>query len=302
MNLIYQTSVGEDKVYNEIEKISRMSFEKYAEIVDADYLLMKRRKLTIGNGCRNSLYFESLAPIFDEKLDVYDKILVADIDVVCNTEDNIFELSDASVYGVNEADTISNKKWGVEDYRCVGEWDYDEEVYQRYVDKFRKHGMPYKRSAINDPVGARYASKLFSLQSGVLVWTREARQKARLEFDNWNEFCYPVPKDPNDLSSSDQPFITGSLLKYGFDIECINFRWNDNPENYIKPQSEMDSIKFAHYAGSAAKKQMIQHARLGWFKMVEGYTCDTLPEFKLTNRVKVWPGGVRNDGIYKFLK
>ena len=296
MNLVYQFQVGDNEIYKELEKISSTSFKKYAEDIGASYKLENKRNLTKGHGCKNSLYFESLSPIFDEAYDVYDKILIADIDVVCNTTDNIFEVSDAEVYGVNEADAVSNKEWGVEDYRCVGEWDYNEEVYQKYVDKFEKHGYPYQRSAIGE-LGARYASKLLSLQAGVIVWTREARIEARKRFDDWQEFCYPAPKDSNDLTCSDQPYITGNLLKNNFDIECIDFRWNDNPENYINPKKEMHLIKFAHYGGKKCKKQMIEHANRGWFDKIKDYKG---PRFKLTKRVRFWSGGVQQEWPVQF--
>lgn len=290
MNLIYQFQIGNDKIYQELAKISGQSFSKYAKTVGAEYELVNERNLTKGHGCKNSLYFESLSPIFDEKYDVYDKILIADIDVICNTDDDIFDVSDADVYGVNEADTISNKEWGVEDYRCVGEWDHNDDVYQKYVDKFEQHGYPYQRSAIGE-LGAKYSSKLLSLQAGVIVWTKEARKEARKRFDDWEDFCYPAPKDSDDLTCSDQPYIIGNLLKNNFEIECIDFRWNDNPENYINPQQELKGdIKFAHYSGSDAKKQMIEHASRGWMKLVTDYKYKH--SFPLTRRVRFWPGGV----------
>ncbi len=247
-------------LYQEVASISRESFEIYAEEIGCEYMFSDERVYTEGHGCATSALFECLRVIYDPYFDQFDKVLFADADIVVNTKENIFDVSDAEVYGVLESDIIIPNKDG-----GYNAWDYDDTVYQNWADKFKMHDCPIVPSL---GVGKKYDSKFTIMNTGVVVWTKEARLKARKVFEDWQPWCYPKmlgehTKVHDNSLRNDQPFISAQLTKHNFDIESIDQSWNDTPPHYRGELTHETAInnghcKFLHYTGGHHKSTMIE--------------------------------------------
>lgn len=251
-------------VYKEVAAISRESFEMYAEEIGCEYMYSDERVTSVGYEYdSNSALFECLRVIYDPYFDQFDKVLYADTDIVVNTKENIFEVSDAEVYGVLESDIKTECEGG------YNSWDFRDSAYSDYKEKFQMHNCPIIPSF---GIGYNYDSKIVIFNTGVVVWTKEARLKARKLFDSWQEWMDPKIIDPDAKIHhcsicNDQPFISAQLMKYDFDVESIDQSWNDTPPHYKNPQQWIDSgkCKFLHYTGGDYKIEMLDLFKKGKF-------------------------------------
>lgn len=234
-------------LYEEVAKISRESFEKYAERIDAAHIYSNRRVATEGHGCSTSLLHECarvwLDPIFDE----YDNLLFADTDIVVNTDENIFDLmeSGADVYGVLESDFVTASGGG------YNSWDGPGDTYDNFCRKFSLHDCP-----IVPVMPPNRPSKITIMNTGVVLWTKEARLRARELFLPWEEWCYTG--DFHMSIMNDQPYISAQLMKHDFDIETIDQTWNDSP-HYATEEEFFQKARFCHYTGGEWKVDMVRH-------------------------------------------
>jgi hypothetical protein len=103
------------------------------------------------------------------------------------------------------------------------------------------------------------------LNSGVLVWSKEARLKARERFDDWREWLYEGPQKSLPIML-DQPWINAQLMKHDIEIEGISQVWNDTPTHYSDRDKAFES-NFLHYTGGNNKLTLIEHYHEGFFKI-----------------------------------
>lgn len=279
-NIIFQYLVVDDAVdergdingrkrselYKEMADISRTSFEKYADIIGCEYMYSDERVFTKDKGYpqdSTALLFECLRVVYDPYFDQFDKVLFADTDIVVNTKENIFDISDAEVYGVLESDIRTEVDGG------YNAWDFKESIYLDYVEKHDMHNCPIIPSF---GIGTKFDSKITIMNTGVVVWTKEARLRARELFDDWEPWCCPDKFDPNakvhhTSIRNDQPFISAQFMKHDFDIESVDQKWNDTPTHYNDPQHWIDTGKsyFLHYTGGDQKAIMVDLYHKGKF-------------------------------------
>mgnify|MGYP000890022863 FL=1 len=300
MNLIYQRFVDKSRtskvqpesssseygpdvqsvndLYHDMILVSTESFRNYAKIIGAEYEFDNSpESMTIG-GHRHSasVYFEWLEIIYDPEYDKYDKIAVFDLDVVANTKENIFEASDADVYGVNEAD------YRVRHPQCAP-WDADERVCNIYRDKMERSGFKMIGSVAGQR-GAYTTSKYMHMQGGMMVFSREGRIRAREEFSDWMDWLYEDNErntDPHQRVNClyyDDAYVSVNVTNLGFNYETISPLWLDNPL-YVQPwvnppSSDCYEIKFPHFNGIREKRWMLQWALQQEFNLVTNYISD----------------------------
>ena len=235
------------ELYKKVADISRESFQNYAKKIGAKHFYSDERVATKGHGCSTSLLHECarvwLDPIFDE----YDNLLFADTDIVVNTDENIFDLmeSGADVYGALESDFVTASGGG------YNSWDYKESTYNDFCRKFAMHDCP-----IVPVMPPNRPSKIMIMNTGVVLWTKEARLRARETFMNWEDWCYSG--DFHMSIMNDQPYISAQLMKHDFDVETIDTTWNDSP-HYASEEEFFEKSKFCHYTGGEWKVDMIRH-------------------------------------------
>ena len=234
-------------LYKDVADISRTSFEEYAKKIGATHIYSDERVATKGHGCSTSLLHECARVWLDPMFDQYDNLLFVDTDIVVNTEENIFDVmeSGAEVYGVLESDFVTADGGG------YNSWDSNEENYMNFCRKFELHDCP-----IVPVMPPNRKSKLMIMNTGVVLWTKEARLRARNEFMNWEDWCYTG--DFHMSIMNDQPYISAQLMKHDFDVETIDTTWNDSP-HYASEHEFFENARFCHYTGGEWKVDMVRH-------------------------------------------
>jgi hypothetical protein len=265
-------------LYHDMILVSTESFRNYAKSIGAEYEFDDNpESMTIG-GHRHSasVYFEWLEIIYDPEYDKYDKIAVFDLDIVANTKENIFEASDADVYGVNESD------YRMRHNECAP-WDEDERVSNLYRDKIERSGFKMIGSVAGIR-GACTTSKYMHLQGGMMVFSREGRIRAREEFSDWKDWLYEDGVCNNDPQQRvnclyyDDAYVSVNVTNLGFNYETISPLWMDNPLHIAPwvnpPSSDCYGIKFPHFRGFLEKRWMLQWALQQEFALVTKYISD----------------------------
>lgn len=273
-NPFLEKKVPRTEVYSEMAEISRKSFEIYAEHLGCQYMFSDEKWLTRGHSHGTSPLFELLRIIYDPMFDQYDDILFADIDIVVNTKDNIFEQNpnNHEIFGVLESDVIIDRDQPNPTNPVTAggynSWDYDINNKAWMNEKFNMHDCP-----VVPTVGypSMRNSSIFIYNTGVLVWTKRARLKARKLFDPWQHWLYPkitnIKAVQHHMSvMCDQPYISAQLMKHDFDVGLLTQTWNDTPVHYEDPmewvrQENSRSCNMLHFTGGNHKCTMIE-----WYK------------------------------------
>lgn len=270
-NLIFQCIVLNDDVdktrgkigdrkrsdlYKEMAAISSQSFQIYAEKVNADYKFSTEQFVSLGHEDYRTFFFEVLRTIYDESFDDYDKVLFVDADVIANTNQNIFDLHTGDVSGVLESDILTELGGS------YSTWDSRESSFIQILNKFESFGCP--PLPVFEP---NVPSRLTVLNSGVLVWSREARIAAREVFDDWKDWLYYDEEEPLWLKL-DQFFVSCQLVKNDFELNFLPQTWNDTPCHYNDVMTGMKS-NFLHYTGGDYKLELVNHYNRKLFKLFE---------------------------------
>ena len=280
MNLIFQYMIVDERcdqrgpipevkdrkrseVYKQCADESAHSFGLYARKIGVDHIYSTEGEYINRFESLSStiLLFEVLRIIYDRDFDKYDKILFADTDIICNTEENIFDLcNEKDVYGVLESDIGNGKvKHGI-----YNTWDRSEKSYNDIVSMYERNDVPICPAIPNE--NSVYPSKVFMMNTGVMVWSRDARLRAREVFDDWYSWYKDGVKNNAPFwCMNDQPFISGQLMKHGFSIGNLPQTWNDSPPHYDSWDDWKDQ-NFLHYTGGFGKKQLIDDVWFGAFK------------------------------------
>ena len=247
------------KIYSECADISRKSFEIYADKIGADYLYSDQAVYTKDEYERDTTVclFECLRLIYDPIFDEYDNVFFADTDIVVNTDESIFDIHEGDVTGVLESDIRTASGGG------YNGWDYKESTYNDQVRKFEHHGIP-----ITPAMPPNRPSKIQIMNTGVVVWSKQARLRAREVFDDWKEWYFEGPQIHMSLMN-DQPYLSGQFVKHDFDLNLIlDQTWNDSP-HYATEDEFFEKAKMCHYTGGEWKVDMINHYHENKFKIFE---------------------------------
>lgn len=247
------------KIYSECADISRKSFEIYADKIGADYLYSDQAVYTKDEYERDATVclFECLRLIYDPIFDEYDNVFFADTDIVVNTDESIFDIHEGDVTGILESDIRTASGGG------YNGWDYKESTYNDQVRKFEHHGIP-----ITPAMPPNRPSKIQIMNTGVVVWSKQARLRARKVFDNWKEWYFEGPQMHMSLMN-DQPYLSGQFVKHDFDLNLIlDQTWNDSP-HYETEEEFFEKAKMCHYTGGEWKVDMIRHYQEKKFKIFE---------------------------------
>jgi len=253
------------QLLKESSEISRKSFEIYAKEIGCEYMFSDEKVFTHNEKNYFADMYECLRVIYDPYFDQFDNVLFLDSDIVANTKKNIFDLvhDEAEIYGVLESDIkVGDGEGG------YNAWDYDKKIFNSYVSKFNFHDVPLVPVIPESGIG-KCKSRITILNTGVLIWTKTARLRARRLFDNWKNWAFPKRLgDPNyprvhHSIENDQPFISGQLVKHGFEIGTLNQEWNDTPPHYRDPNNWIEGkgdrpCYFLHYTGGENKYTMIE--------------------------------------------
>lgn len=211
---------------------SNAYFKRYAEKHDADYFFFQDRFVN-----SRSNFFEVLRLYKDEIFDLYDKVLYVDADIMPkNLEANIFELDVKDVAGWPE--------WRHPEHVLPVNWSATGPL----VNRFQQFGAP-----VIKPESVQGSIRM--INSGVMLWSREARLKAREKFFDHEEwFNYRnawldkkwVNIGGHSTHCLDQPFLNANFNRFNFDVMELSNVWNRFPT-----KSEDYPCNFAHYVGKS---------------------------------------------------
>lgn len=244
MNLIFQYHIGSE--LDELQIKSRDSFSRYAKKIGADHLFSMDAHFTSHYDQSDpwvksmAFYFEMLRPIYDLELDKkYDNIMFSDSDIIPVTNDNIFEEFTGEVAGVTEGDTQHAN------YLRGGDRNKNNTMSitnPQKLQQLRKLGVPLvKGTSLHE------TDIPWQMNSGIVIWSKEGRKKARERFDNWTDFL----KDPNctERWMHDQVFVSSQILKHGLNFQPLSPVWNENPAHFAHLKEYPNiNLKFWHYA------------------------------------------------------
>ena len=262
MNLVFQYYIGEQTPN---VKVSVDSFQRYCDKIGCLHHFSSSESFI-----RNSIFhdswatsmryfFEMLRVVYDPIYDEYDKVMYCDSDILAMTDENIFDIFTGEVGGVVEGDAQTQNDF-LEGNRNMNDALplTNPKMKKQLIQKFESTNMPMIQS--KPPFSLYEHSMPFSINSGVVLWSREGRIKARERFDRWEPFVYDSVKTKNmERWMHDQLFITGQIVKHGLDFQPLPNEWNDNPTHYRHLNYPEDvPLKFWHYANWQGKDEMIQ--------------------------------------------
>jgi hypothetical protein len=267
MNLIWQYNLiteGTNKrgdiegrpraeVLEECADISIKSFERYAQTIGAVHLSQYVPIETEDYVHDYSPFFEVMNLVNNVVFDDYDLVLFCDSDIYANTNENIFDLFEegVDVLGVLESDIVTQMGGG------YNSWDFDAKkmrtVHRKY-DVFECPVIP--ACPPNRP------SRVTVMNTGMMIWSKEARIKARQEFTNWKNWV-EEGNDPMWLAV-DQMYLSAMFMKHDFELQTVNQTWNETPSGF-NDDSWRES-KFIHYTGGKGKADMIRDFKEKQFK------------------------------------
>ena len=220
-NLIYQSWLGANNLPGTQASVDNM--RAYAERIGAEYIF-KTNPTWANSKCSYPQYYSAFEPIYGEQFEQYDNILFCDTDIfaVDGLTENIFdqEIADIGICRELHKEITRGKGEGINNNKTDRLWN----------------SWLFKKYNKNMPLNENGDMKVFN--SGVVVYTRQGREKARERFKPFQEYI-----DLIKLSSLgrfyqlDQNYLHAMMVIGELDITEMDPGWN----TYI------------HYAGNAAK-------------------------------------------------
>ena len=250
-NIIYQCQIENPlepehakKVRNLTKLISKDLFKGYAFKNNADYFISEEKYMLkdipiepFFKDC--AWYYEILRLIYDSYFDQYDNILYVDTDIIpLKTADNIFNINYSGVAGVLERSLLIG-----DNTNTVNHWDYDKIDNYIINEKWDNLNIALPKKEFN------------IINGGLVLFSKEARLKARDTFDNWQDWGNDYSKE-KDWMYSDQHYLSAQYAKHNINITHLDSSWNIMASTF-KPE-KYPSKNFLHYfAGS--KQQLLKY-------------------------------------------
>ena len=166
--------------------------------------------------------------------DKYDKVLYVDVDVMPKN-------MDANIFDIDVEDIAGWPEWRHPDLKVKVTWSASGALRQRFAD-FEAPIIPSSSTK----------SEIRMINSGVVLWSHQARLKAREQFNDhekWfhhkNALLTPGLGDVGHSSHClDQPFMNAMWNKFNFNVLELGIEWNRFPT-----RDENRKCNFAHYVG-----------------------------------------------------
>ena len=202
------------------------SLRKYAEHHGCNYSFYREKFVNA-----TSNFFEAMRVFLDPSLDQYENILYVDCDVLVKDRyQNVFDIPFTDIAGVPEQKHPA--------YKVPVNWGGGGPLAKRY--------SHFGASITN----AKTVPGIRMINSGVVLWSKQARLKARKLFishEEWfnfqNALIDPTVKGWGHSSHClDQPYLNCMWTKHNFNIEELSVAWNRFPTH-----DEKFPCVFAHY-------------------------------------------------------
>lgn len=247
--------------YNKVKDISSRSFQQYAKDIGAEYYFTDQDYFPESSVKHYLKFFYNIAGLWmDPFFDSYENVLYVDTDIVCNTKENIFDQHTGEISGVLESDIKDDR--GKYPYAA---WDIKQSSFQTLVSAYEANEVSIEDAMVLPP---NNPSRVLCYNTGVLVWSKDARVKAREKWDHWERwFNNGIELKLPAWANNDQFYISAQCVKHDMDMNFLDQTWNDSP-HYANPEQLLES-NFLHYSGGELKKQMLRRYEQGWFPTIK---------------------------------
>jgi hypothetical protein len=218
MDLIYQYWDGPIRTS---VRTGSLKMSMYAERIGAKYLFEDNpRWIADRRFGKYSAHFGALKPVFDPSFDLWDKILFADTDVfpVDFLDESIFDSFDKNKYEMGICtEPFQPHQRTITTGRITSKSD---ELWAKMLKKELDIDLPRNEDGL-----------LKVYNSGVVLYSKEARERARVEWLPIDEYVKMVQSSGLiDFYRSDQPYIhammTYSKQYFGWNVLEMDNGWN----------------------------------------------------------------------------
>lgn len=231
-NLVYQAWINPGNVHPGLTN-STESASAYATRMNCSYMFSRQSYLVSKFSFTYSFY-NILDLIYDEYFDRYDDILYLDTDIIVDPDaGNIFKEKKSKwtdVIGTPER----NYEW------CAG-LTYPKSVVDQHYRRFEEFGSKVVKSA-------KANAPLRIINTGVIVFTKKGRLKARKTWDDWKTWA-DYRGEYSKIMTYDQPFINCMFNKYDFNVVELDDEWNF-PPHFM--EGKVPKSHFYHFSGGDA--------------------------------------------------
>ena len=235
MNLIFQYYIGD--IVPDYAKMSRFSFLEYADKYGHEYLFSTEQYLPEHWA---SGYFDVIQVYMDPFFDQYDYVLFCDADVLAHPRSpDVFKYKPKHIAGWTEQHhplgrTSPGYEKGSEKYKLI------ESAFKEFDAPLIESSSPFAATRI--------------LNSGVLLFSKEARLIAREKFDDWQKWS-DMKYDP--WLTLDQFYLSAMFNKYNLDVLELENEWNITPDWFNA--SKLPDSYFYHCSGSKGKDTISEY-------------------------------------------
>lgn len=192
--------------------------------------------------------------IFDEKFDSYDSIMFCDCDVVPvdNLSESPFDEFNQEI-GICEEYMMPDLRTK---FNIGGINIHNDKKYANLCEQ--KYNVVMSKDSLGRP-------RVFN--SGMVIYSKEARIKARQIFPDFKEYCQLVSRNLPPFYQGDQNYLNAMLPKFKWQL--MDYKWNS--QIFFKPGTSGDNRPIADYRSNPN----FVHVQL---RGADNYTYDKLKQ------------------------
>jgi|SRR6056300_59298 len=242
MNLIYQYWDGDMRSGVEA---SVKNIKEYAKRIGVEHRFEHNPRYFANKMGTESKYYGAFRPIYDTDFDSYDNVLFLDADIfaVDGLEENLFDSFTGEIGMCTEP--FQPKQRTITTGQITTQRD--------------EHWAQILKNIWNVDLPRTEEGLLKVYNSGVVLYTKEARIKARKKFVDFNQYINTMRMSGTiQFYTLDQNYLHAMVFKGGFDLQELDNNWNSyihytsdkhNPTKRLNDCRTPDT-KFVHAQGA----------------------------------------------------
>jgi len=245
-NLLFQCWIHQDYIKDRLPrygKISSTLMRDYAENCGAEYQFYEEPFFHEHSVFSHETH-EKLRIIYDETYDDYDTVVYVDTDIIPHSNaKNIFEsVKETSSY-------IESYEKGMIGASVLPVIEEVPTTNARFaLDLFEAHNLAPIEIDVPKEAGTKFKKIYKWYNTGVMVWTKEDRIRARNEWQHFYNFKQSAHKK---FTQTDEGWFNIQVQKNNFPIKNLDVSWNTTPHFYR--EINIPSANFYHFSGGKGK-------------------------------------------------
>lgn len=243
-NLLFQCWIHKEYEENRKPKyaqISSLLMKKYAEDCGAEYVFYNEPFFHEYCVWLHTTH-EKMRIIYDESFDEYDTVVYVDTDIIPHSNaKNIFEeVKETSAY-------IESYEKGMVG-GAVLPADVETTNTRFALDLFEAHNLTPIEIDVPKEAGTKFKKIYKWYNTGVMVWTKEDRIRARNEWQHFYNFKQSTHKK---FTQTDEGWYNIQVKKHNFPVKNLDIVWNTTPLFY--QHGKIPHAEFYHFSGGKGK-------------------------------------------------